>query len=157
MGIMREFFCKGHGLWQTDKKIVNQCPGGCTKFERYFSSPPGYVGQKTRNNDRMTRDIAHSLGLSDMSNRNGDSVMTNYMKKYPTQSQSFAMTPGTAKTPVQLKDSIAASGLFQNQAPKGVVQNSFDVGRQAVAGTMRRETGVVSACDSSGKITRVSK
>lgn len=154
MGIMREYQCKGHGIWQTTAKIVTQCPAGCSKFERYFSAPPGYVGQKTRNNDRMTRDIAASLGLSDMSNRNGESVMANYNKKYPAQSQSFAMKPGTAKAPVTLGDAIKGTGMFQNQAPKGVVQNSFGTARESFGGSMRRETAVMSSCDSTGKITQ---
>lgn len=161
MPVKREFVCKGHGVWETtDKGEVRECPWGCESVQRYFSSPPGYIGVKTRNSDRMQRDIASSLGMTDMSNRNGDSLMVNQAKKYPRGSQCFALPatelakPGTKaneKKSLDVGQVIAGSQAFDGiHVPRGIQHSAFETAKGAIQGTRRQQTAVFAACDKDG-------
>lgn len=159
MAVKRDYFCKGHGVWETTDKIVEKCPYGCTQFERYFSQPPGYIGVRTRNSDRMQRDIASQFGLTDMSNRNGDSLKANEAKRYPRTAATFALpatelskpgTPKEQKKSLSIGNVLASAPTFDGTHTPTNVDSAFARAKEATAGTRRTLTDVFAACDKDG-------
>lgn len=73
MGIVKEYFCPGHGDFESDKPI---CPKGCSvAAEREFRTPPAYHNGKTARTDRMVREQVESFGLSNIrSSREGETA-----------------------------------------------------------------------------------
>lgn len=164
MAIMRQYLCDGHGIWETNSRIVDSCPYGCSKFQRYFESPPGIKGVRTKNHDLMQREIAKQFGLTDMNNKNGESLMSNQMRANGSKN-SFALPstplsqPGTNpadKKKLDLGGIIGASGAFGANVPSGVVteRNAFQQAQQAVAGSRAGRTQVFAACDKNGNPIR---
>jgi hypothetical protein len=80
-GVMHDFECKAHGLFEKRVKSgeVPRCPKGCSKafVSLVHLNPPGFVGDRTRSADRLIREAADMQGLSDIStspSRPGGSV-----------------------------------------------------------------------------------
>lgn len=80
MGIIKEFMCHGHGIFETDK-VPARCPYGCKTIFRYFSSPPNVGNGVAKRVDRIANAQMRSMGLTDMSNSQGRSVMQNLKRK----------------------------------------------------------------------------
>lgn len=80
MGVMKEWNCAAHGSFESDEPV---CPSGCHGpfITREFRTAPGYKSINTKFMDQGMRTIAHEYGLTDMSNRNGKSVMENQRKE----------------------------------------------------------------------------
>lgn len=76
MGIRREFTCLAHGMFEATEPV---CPYGCTStVERTFTQGSASIGsKKTKQSDSLLNGLATRYGLSDMSNRGGDSVAEN--------------------------------------------------------------------------------
>lgn len=75
MGVTKEFRCKAHGPFESDKKNPS-CPFGCdpSVIERAFYTPPGLSSARTKSIDRTLESVAKSHGLTDMNNRGGAAV-----------------------------------------------------------------------------------
>lgn len=73
MPIMKEWRCAAHGSFESPE---GKCPQGCPKrfVVQEFLTPPAIHDGKTAYTDATLRGLADSVGLTDMSNRNG-SVM----------------------------------------------------------------------------------
>lgn len=73
MGIVKEFWCLGHGSFESDTPV---CPHGCSiPPEREFLTPPSVHGQATRRTDTLLRQQVESFGLSNIrSSREGETA-----------------------------------------------------------------------------------
>ena len=78
MPVIREFRCGDCGSTFESMLPVEEvsCPT-CTapEPERVFLTPPALKSPKTSSADEIQKDLAKAYGLSDMSNRGGESVM----------------------------------------------------------------------------------
>lgn len=127
MAVTKEYSCRAHGPFES-RSANPKCPRGCNAVERVFLTAPGYLGRKTKNMDLMQKDIAKTYGLSDLSNKDGRSLMANANAKRPMDARSFALPPTNDagkenKTPLNLASVIEATGRFENAnspVPKAV-------------------------------------
>lgn len=73
MSVIREWRCAAHGSFESPE---GKCPQGCPKrfVVQEFLTPPAIHDGTTKHTDATLRGLADSVGLTDMSNRNG-SVM----------------------------------------------------------------------------------
>lgn len=74
--IIKEFCCIHHGYFEGSHPI---CPKlGCESeyVDRVFLTPPGIKSARTKNTDAGLQQIADDYHLTDMSNRGGESVMS---------------------------------------------------------------------------------
>jgi hypothetical protein len=78
MGVLREWRCWAHDLAFEATDDHPHCPAGCSpKFVvQEFRTPPGIRSGGTRVLDGMARQLAADYGMTDMSNRDGQSVMS---------------------------------------------------------------------------------
>lgn len=78
MAIIKEWRCAGHGPFEGPE---GKCPWGCPPrfVVQEFRTAAAYHDGTTANTDRTLRGLADSVGLTDMSNRNG-SVMNSQRK-----------------------------------------------------------------------------
>lgn len=86
MAVTFEWECMAHGEIPDGPEGV--CPAGCSKrfIKKVFRTPPAYHAGKTAYTDRTLRELADSVGLTDMKTdkydaENGRSVMDNIRKK----------------------------------------------------------------------------
>lgn len=70
MGVTKEYFCKGHGNFETDQEPP-LCKFGCDTVERIFLTPPGLRSARTSNIDSTFEGLAKSYGMTDIDNRGG--------------------------------------------------------------------------------------
>ena len=78
MPVIREFRCGDCGTLFESMLTIDEvaCPKcTATEPERVFLTPPAVKSPKTANTDAIQKDLAQTYGLSDMSNRDGASVM----------------------------------------------------------------------------------
>lgn len=80
MAILKEFVCAAHGDFDA---FEAKCPHGCSgRFvRREIRTAPAIRHGGTRNIDNLTQQLADDFRLTDLSNRDGESVMTNLRKK----------------------------------------------------------------------------
>lgn len=71
MAVIKEYRCLAHGAFESDKEV---CPHGCETVVREFRSAPGTRSDKTKSSDKTLEALASRFGLTDMSNRNGESI-----------------------------------------------------------------------------------
>lgn len=78
--IMKEWRCAAHGPFDAVEQL---CPYGCSArfVVREIRTAPAIRSAGTRNTDTVNRQLAQDFNLPDLSNANGDSVMTNLRKK----------------------------------------------------------------------------
>jgi len=135
MGIKKEWECMAHGYFESD---IPKCPAGCDTVQRVFLTPQSVnIGGRKHFVDDTLQKIADDYGFSDMSNRNGDSVVHNAVRNNP---QSFApiwkaMPKDGAQAAQVLKESGVtgdmgggALGQGQFRAPKAVVDDRMKFG-----------------------------
>jgi len=81
MGVMKEWECAAHGEFVSDVEI---CPKGCRgkSVKRVFLTPIGIKSDRTKFADQTFRSTADRYKLTDMSNKDGMSVMENQRKKH---------------------------------------------------------------------------
>jgi len=94
MAITRDFECMAHGVFES-VELTPKCPKGCSKkfVKLVHLQAPGHIGAKTKNADRIFKDVAKQAGLTDMRNdKEGGSVM-DHMRNKPSN-QSRWMQPG---------------------------------------------------------------
>lgn len=79
MAVLKEFVCAGHGEFEGFEPV---CPRGCKgRFVRQeIRTPPSIRHVGTRNTDALTQQLANDFGLSNVSSKDGESVMTNLRK-----------------------------------------------------------------------------
>lgn len=64
MAVRREFFCPGHGSFESDQP---RCPRGCSvSAEREFLTAPAVHGRTTALTDKLVRSQVEAFGLSDL-------------------------------------------------------------------------------------------
>lgn len=85
MGIVHEFRCFGHGLFESEDAV---CPHGCTAVEKVFITPRGIMSGRGAAIDRTFNQLANDFNLSDMNtnksrSHNGGAarVLTSAQKK----------------------------------------------------------------------------
>lgn len=74
MAVLREFFCPGHGPFESFEAV---CPHGCSITpEREFRTAPAYHNGTTRRTDDLVRSQVEAMGLSNIrtSLREGDTA-----------------------------------------------------------------------------------
>jgi hypothetical protein len=74
MAVTKEFRCLAHGPFDAKDGI---CPRGCSTVVREFRTPPGGRSPKTKGVDKTLEGLASRFGLTDMTNRNDNSVGAN--------------------------------------------------------------------------------
>jgi hypothetical protein len=82
MAITIEMRCAGHGEVENTEL---RCPHGCPPrfVVREFRTAPMINGEQTKHTDGTLRGLAESVGLTDLSNRDGSSVMSNQRRNTP--------------------------------------------------------------------------
>lgn len=65
MGILRDFQCYAHGVFESSEEAP-LCPQGCDTVERVFLQPPAFNSTRTQNIDRTLESLAKSHGMSDI-------------------------------------------------------------------------------------------
>lgn len=74
MGVRKEFFCPGHGSFESD---APRCPHGCTiPPEREFRTAPAYHSGRTARTDSLIRSQVDAMGLGNIKTnmREGDTA-----------------------------------------------------------------------------------
>lgn len=90
MAVLKDYRCLAHGTFESKEA---KCPHGCTTVIAVWNGKaPGGRSKKTKASDRALNHLASRYGLSDMSNRNGNSVGGN--RKAPGE-----MTPTWGELP----------------------------------------------------------
>lgn len=90
MAVLKDYRCLAHGTFESKEA---KCPHGCTTVIAVWNGKaPGGRSEKTKASDRALNHLASRYGLSDMSNRNGNSVGGN--RKAPGE-----MTPTWGELP----------------------------------------------------------
>ena len=98
MGVLHDYVCAAHGKFESR---TGRCPHGCSKrFTKIeFNTSAGIVGAKTKNTDRLMKNLANDFKLPDIATKDGESVMAQLKKrKYKKDEQPatiFAEVPGT--------------------------------------------------------------
>jgi hypothetical protein len=80
VAILKEYVCAGHGEFEAFEPV---CPQGCSgRFvRREIRTAPAIRHNGTRNADNISRQLADDFNLTDLSSKDGDSVMSNLRKK----------------------------------------------------------------------------
>lgn len=130
MAILKEFRCAAHGEFESTE---HACPQGCpARFVvQEFRTAPHFHNGRTANIDRTLDGLAESVGLTDMSNRNG-SVMNSQRARQgdgPDFSPKWLdiphATPGWSRrgetSPVVGVDSIGQAGDLPG-APANIME-----------------------------------
>lgn len=80
MAVLKEYVCAAHGEFDAFEPV---CPSGCAgRFvKREIRTAPGLKSIGTKNADAIQQQLATDFRLGDLSNANGDSVITNLRKK----------------------------------------------------------------------------
>lgn len=78
--MIKEWRCAAHGEFESK---TGKCPAGCSKrfVVQEFRTAPAIKHGRTREADRLTGALAKDFGLSDISTKDGASVMDNLRKK----------------------------------------------------------------------------
>ena len=63
MAIVKEYFCPGHGAFESDRPI---CPSGCTVAEREFRTAPAYHDGNNARVDNLVRSQVDAMGLGNI-------------------------------------------------------------------------------------------
>ena len=71
MAIIKEWTCLAHGDFDGPEAV---CPHGCETVTRSFRTAPGLKSDSTKGCDSRLEYLAEKYNLTDMSNRNGQSV-----------------------------------------------------------------------------------
>ncbi len=129
MGVLREFRCYGHGVFES-KEEAPLCPSGCNTVERVFLTPVGFRSESTTNTDRTVRDLASRHGMTDISNRGGRAAkrQSSQQENQQRDFQGF------------LKQRYGVEGPGWGNVPKGGVMN---VKTQQVQGSGPGAAGAV--------------
>ena len=95
MAVLKEYRCAAHGEFEAFEPV---CPYGCSpKFvKREIRTAPAIRHTGTRNTDNLTQQLANDFQLSDLSTKDGDSVMVNMRKRQWANAQvpsSWASVP----------------------------------------------------------------
>ena len=151
MLINREWRCLAHGDFEakTEDDETARCPRGCNTAIRVFLTPQSIrSSNRTRFIDDALSKLAKDYGFTDMSNRNGDSVVHNLAaqskldlspiwRQMPQNAQAEAATLGQSQDP---RDRIAGAALGggdfggsglapeQFQKPKAQIDERFKFG-----------------------------
>lgn len=82
MAVLKEFRCAAHGEFESTEPV---CPHGCPKrfVVQEFRSAPAVHDGTTAYTDQTLRGLADSVGLTDMSNRNGSVMMSQRARQGP--------------------------------------------------------------------------
>ena len=129
MAVTKEFRCLAHGPFDSKEAI---CPHGCTTVVREFRTAPGGRSSSTKQMDKTLEGLASRFGLTDMSNRNGQSVGENRRQ----QNKQNDMTPTWGEIP--------KGNVFQ--AGKGEVQvDGASGGALAATANMRAGDAAVNS------------
>jgi hypothetical protein len=129
MAITKEFRCLAHGAFDSKTGV---CPRGCTTVIREFRTAPGIRQKGTKQIDKTLEGLASRFGLSDMSNRNGESVGENRRKQNPQNDMAPTWGP------------IPKGNVFQ--VGKGEVQvDGATGGAMAATANMRAGDAAVNA------------
>ena len=101
MAVIKEFRCKAHGPYEA---FGPACPYGCSERMqvREIRTAPGFSTPHTQMTDQVVKDIASENGLTNMSNRGGNSVMENLKKA--TKATEFAPSWGKVGSKVNVGD-----------------------------------------------------
>lgn len=82
MAVIKEWKCAGHGSFEGPEGI---CPYGCPPrfvVQEFLTAPAVHDGV-TAYTDKTLRGLAESVGLTDMKNSDGTSVMSNQRRNTP--------------------------------------------------------------------------
>lgn len=83
MAVLKDYRCLAHGTFESREAV---CPHGCTTVMAVWNGKaPGGRSEKTKASDRAIQHLANRYGLTDMSNRGGESVGAN--RKQPNGMQ----------------------------------------------------------------------
>ena len=75
MAVLKDYRCLAHGTFESREA---KCPHGCTTVvATWTGKAPGGRSEKTKASDRALNHLASRYGLTDMSNRGGESVGSN--------------------------------------------------------------------------------
>lgn len=107
MSVIKEWECKVHGRFDGSHPICEA--GGCdsSQVERIFLTPPGIRTLRTRTIDRHLNDVAKDYNLTDMSNKNGESVMQNKINATQNPFAPAWGAPGAADNKRSLEAMVA--------------------------------------------------
>ena len=127
--VLNDFECAAHGVFSSRAKAgtVPKCPKGCSAafVKLVFLQPVGHVSGRTKNADRLLREVTTTQGLSDLStspSRSGGSVMDRLRRRNqplvsPAQLPGWGQMPALGPMPgvANTRDMLAAVG----KPPKG--------------------------------------
>jgi len=98
MGVLHDYKCAAHGRFESRD---GKCPHGCSKrfIKIEFNQSAGIIGAKTKATDTNMRLLANDFKLPDISNKDGESVMSQLKKRKYTKDRQpetvFVEVPGT--------------------------------------------------------------
>ncbi len=125
MGVLKEFKCLAHGPFET-RDSPARCPHGCKSIVRIFTQAPGFKSDTTKRRDNMTRWQANQMGVTDMSNAQGRSVLENklYREKLGTPAGAPDLRPRTLDLGIRADDpsSVAQANNLVSAAVHGNMQ-----------------------------------
>lgn len=98
MAVLKEWSCAAHGEFEAFDAV---CPFGCSArfVKREIRTAPAIRHTGTRNSDNLTQQLANDFNLTDLSTKDGESVMTNMRKRQWANAQvpsSWAAVPHAA-------------------------------------------------------------
>ncbi len=71
MGVLHDFRCYGHGVFESSEEAP-LCPfAGCNTVEKVFLQPAAFRSNRTTRIDQRVEGLAKTHGLTDISNRGG--------------------------------------------------------------------------------------
>jgi hypothetical protein len=82
MAIIKQWKCAAHSEFENE---TGKCPWGCPDrfVVQEIRDAPYINGEKTAYTDRTLQGLADSVGITDMNNRDGSSVMSNQRRNTP--------------------------------------------------------------------------
>jgi hypothetical protein len=133
MAILKEYVCAAHGEFEAFEPV---CPNGCAgRFvRREIRTAPAIRSVRTGNADAISRQLADDFGLTDLSNKDGDSVMQNLRKKDWTRVKKGEIAPSAWVGGVP-----HASDGWAERGEKAPTFNPATVGLQADAAMRARD------------------
>jgi hypothetical protein len=113
MPILKEYVCAAHGPFEA---FEPECEYGCSpRFVRQeFRTAPGYKSERTSNSDKTIDSLAKDYGMTNMSNRDGESVMQRMRREpqtRPTWGQVAHAAPGFSNGGKPLTFNPASMGV----------------------------------------------
>jgi hypothetical protein len=85
MSVVKEWTCFGHGDFEGPDPV---CPFGCKgSVKRIFKTAPGIKSRQTRNKDELDKEVAHQLGVTNWSNRNGTVASSTQLHRLTPEQQ----------------------------------------------------------------------